>query len=49
MAIRFVTEIAEPGDLVLLAGKGHETVQWTNFGHRPWSDKKELEKNLGIS
>lgn len=25
-AIQFLTEIARPGDLVLLAGKGHETV-----------------------
>jgi hypothetical protein len=25
-----------------LAGKWHETVQRTNFGHRPWSDKEEL-------
>ena len=25
-AIKFLTKIAQPGDLVLLAGKGHETV-----------------------
>lgn len=26
LAIRFITEIVEPGDIVMLAGKGHETV-----------------------
>lgn len=26
LAIKFITEITQPGDLVLLAGKGHETV-----------------------
>jgi len=45
-AIARVVALAEDGDIVLLAGKGHETVQWTNKGHRPWSDRKELEKAL---
>ena len=26
LAIKFITEITQPGDVVLLAGKGHETV-----------------------
>jgi UDP-N-acetylmuramoyl-L-alanyl-D-glutamate--2,6-diaminopimelate ligase len=39
-AIKFVTEIAKPGDIVVLAGKGHETIQLTNFGKRPRSDKE---------
>lgn len=30
-AIKFATEIARPGDVVVLAGKGHELVQLTNF------------------
>lgn len=41
-AIKFATEIARPGDVVVLAGKGHETVQLTNFGKREWNDKKNL-------
>ena len=48
LAIKFACEIAQPGDVVMLAGKGHETVQLTNFGKRKWSDKEEVMKNLGI-
>lgn len=47
-AIKLAMDIAEPGDLILLAGKGHEQVQLTNFGKRKWSDKAtllELQKN----
>ncbi len=47
-AIAHVVDIVQPGDVVLLAGKGHETVQWTNQWHRPWSDKGELEKALQL-
>lgn len=46
LAIKFACEIAREGDVVMFAGKGHETVQFTNFGKRAWSDKKELMKNL---
>jgi len=31
-----------------LAGKGHEQVMLTKYGKREWSDKKVLEKLLGI-
>ncbi len=48
LAIKFACEIAKEGDIVMFAGKGHETVQLTNFGRRPRSDKEELKKNLGI-
>jgi len=41
-AIKFATEIAQAGDVVVLAGKGHETVQLTNFGKRERNDKKSL-------
>jgi hypothetical protein len=41
-AIKLATEIARPGDVVVLAGKGHELVQLTNFGKRNWSDKQVL-------
>ncbi len=46
LAIKFATEIAKPGDIVMLAWKGHEPIQWTNFWTRKWSDKEELLKNL---
>ena len=42
-AIKFATEIAKPGDIILLAGKWHEKVQLTNYWKRDWSDYAELE------
>jgi UDP-N-acetylmuramoyl-L-alanyl-D-glutamate--2,6-diaminopimelate ligase len=42
-AIKFATEIAKPGDIILLAGKWHEKVQLTNYWKRNWSDYAELE------
>ena len=46
LAIKFACEIAQPGDILMFAGKGHETLQLTNFGKRKWSDKEEILKNL---
>jgi len=46
LAIKFACEIAKEGDVLMFAGKGHETVQYTNFGKRKWSDKEEVLKNL---
>jgi len=48
LAIKFACEIAKEGDVVMFAGKGHETVQLTNFWKRKWSDKNEVMKNLNI-
>lgn len=48
LAIKFACEIAREGDVVMFAGKGHETIQLTNFGKRQRSDKNELKRNLGI-
>ncbi|MFA7298438.1 MAG: UDP-N-acetylmuramoyl-L-alanyl-D-glutamate--2,6-diaminopimelate ligase [Candidatus Absconditabacterales bacterium] len=45
-AIKFACDIAREGDVVMFAGKGHETMQLTNFGKRKWSDKEEVKKNL---
>lgn len=45
-ALKFIAEIAKPGDMVVLAGKGHETIQLTNFGKRPRSDKNILIEHL---
>lgn len=46
LAIKFACEIAQAGDVVMMAGKGHETMQLTNFGKRKRNDKEELMKNL---
>ena len=46
LAIKFACELAQPGDVLMFAGKGHESIQLTNFGKRPRSDKEEILKNL---
>ena len=43
LAIKFALETAKAGDVILFAGKGHETVQLTNLGKRKWSDMEEIE------
>lgn len=45
-ALKMAVELAQPGDTVLLAGKGHEQVHYTNFGKRKWNDKLKLEEIL---
>ncbi len=46
-AIDFAVRWAEPGDVVLIAGKGHEVGQ-TSRGHtRPFDDRTELASALG--
>jgi UDP-N-acetylmuramoyl-L-alanyl-D-glutamate--2,6-diaminopimelate ligase len=42
-AIRRAIEIAEPGDTVLLAGKGHERSMRTAHGSEPWDERAEAE------
>jgi UDP-N-acetylmuramyl tripeptide synthase len=43
LAIKFALEIAQKWDVMMFAGKWHETVQLTNLGKRKWSDKEEIE------
>ena len=43
LAITFALGNAKAGDVVMFAGKGHETVQLTNLGRRKWSDMEEIE------
>ena len=45
-AIQFLTQIARPGDVVLLAGKGHETVMSVPGGKVPRNEKVILENYL---
>ena len=42
-AIRRAIEIAEPGDTVLRAGKGHERSMRTAHGSEPWDERAEAE------
>jgi UDP-N-acetylmuramoyl-L-alanyl-D-glutamate--2,6-diaminopimelate ligase len=45
-AIALALAEARPGDIVLLAGKGHEKVQVTREGARPFDDVEEARKAL---
>lgn len=42
-AIRTACRLAQPGDIVLVAGKGHETYQEIDGVKHPFDDKKELQ------
>ncbi len=42
-AIRRAVEVAAPGDIVLLAGKGHERTMLTAAGKEPWDERAEAE------
>ena len=42
-AVRYALSIAGKGDIVLLAGKGHETYQLVGDKHIPYSDKQAVE------
>ncbi len=46
LAIEFSTNIAQTNDILMFAGKGHESVHFTNTGKRPWSDFEEVKKRL---
>ena len=45
-AIALAIEEAEPGDIVLIAGKGHEKVQVTHTGAAPFDDIEEARNAL---
>jgi UDP-N-acetylmuramoyl-L-alanyl-D-glutamate--2,6-diaminopimelate ligase len=45
-AIREAFDRAEPGDCVLLAGKGHETSIIWGFEHRPWDEAEVAREEL---
>jgi len=43
--IRFaLTELARPGDVIMITGKGHEKSMNYGNGEEPWSDVEEVEK-----
>ena len=45
-AISYAMEHAEPGDAVLLAGKGHEGSIITASGAIPWDERREAERAI---
>jgi UDP-N-acetylmuramoyl-L-alanyl-D-glutamate--2,6-diaminopimelate ligase len=46
-AIKLAVTLAQPGDIVLIAGKGHEAYQQVGTEKHPFDDLKEAEKALG--
>jgi UDP-N-acetylmuramyl-tripeptide synthetase len=51
-AIRRACEVAAPGDVVVLAGKGHEQTLMLAQGPVPWDDRSEAEaalRSLGLA
>ncbi len=47
-AIRTACMMAKEGDIVLVAGKGHETYQEVNGVRHHFNDVEELERELGV-
>ncbi len=47
-AIRTACKLAQPGDIILIAGKGHEKYQEINGIRHPFDDKQELIEALNI-
>ncbi len=45
-AIRTACHLAQAGDIILVAGKGHEKYQEIKGVRHPFDDKKELEDLL---
>ena len=43
-AVKTAVMLAEPGDIILLAGKGHECYQIVGDERLPFSDKEEVTK-----
>jgi len=46
-AIEVAITEAGPGDVVLVAGKGHEDYQLIGAERRPFSDRKYLQQHAG--
>jgi UDP-N-acetylmuramoyl-L-alanyl-D-glutamate--2,6-diaminopimelate ligase len=47
-AIALALELAQPGDTVLIAGKGHETVQIIGRERRPFDDREVVRRRLRL-
>ena len=47
-ALRRAVEAARPGDVILIAGKGHETTQTIGSEVFHFDDREEIRKAFGI-
>jgi UDP-N-acetylmuramoyl-L-alanyl-D-glutamate--2,6-diaminopimelate ligase len=45
-AIRTILQEAQPGDLVMLAGKGHELFEFEEGEMRPWDDRQFVRETI---
>ena len=48
VAIELAYKIAQPNDIILVAGKWHETVQLTNYGKRHYSDIETINSIISL-
>ncbi|MDQ3263917.1 MAG: UDP-N-acetylmuramoyl-L-alanyl-D-glutamate--2,6-diaminopimelate ligase [Myxococcota bacterium] len=48
-AITLAASLAKPGDLIVIAGKGHETYQEAKGERAPFDDREEAAKALGAA
>ncbi|MBI5546453.1 MAG: UDP-N-acetylmuramoyl-L-alanyl-D-glutamate--2,6-diaminopimelate ligase [Deltaproteobacteria bacterium] len=48
-AIELAISLAKPGDVLLLAGKGHEDYQIIGTEKRPFDDREEARRALGVT
>ncbi len=48
-AIALAVSLAKPGDLIVIAGKGHETYQEADGERTPFDDREEAAKALGAA
>jgi UDP-N-acetylmuramoyl-L-alanyl-D-glutamate--2,6-diaminopimelate ligase len=48
-AIKTAAMLAQPGDIILIAGKGHENYQEINGVKHHFDDKEEIENCFGIN
>ncbi len=47
-AIKTAISLSQPGDVILVAGKGHETYQEINGVRQPFDDKEVISKNIKL-
>jgi UDP-N-acetylmuramoyl-L-alanyl-D-glutamate--2,6-diaminopimelate ligase len=45
-AIRFLLKAAEPGDIVILCGKGSDTTMWLKDGQVEWNEREIVRREL---
>lgn len=48
-AIKTAAMLAQPGDIILIAGKGHENYQEINGVKHHFDDKEEIESCFGLN